>query len=67
MRVAFNACCIATYKGELELPEGIDVTNKSEVLEYILAHLTVVPCSELEYIGDTDEPVIEEDIYYIGE
>ena len=67
MRVEFNACCVATYKGELEFPNGIDITNKSEVLEYILDHLNEVPCDELEYIGDTDEPVIEEDILYIGE
>lgn len=67
MRVKFNACCIASYQGELELPEGIDITNKSEVLEYILDNLNEVPCSELEYIGDTDEPVLEEDILYIGE
>lgn len=67
MKVEFNACCVATYKGELELPNGIDITDKSEVLEYILNHLNEVPCSELEYIGDTDEPVIEEDILYIGE
>jgi len=67
MRVKFNACCIATYKGELELPNNIDTTNKKEVLDYILSHLNDVPCEELEYIGDTDEPVTEDDIYYIGE
>ena len=67
MRVEFNACCMATYKGELELPNGIDITNESEVLEYIYDHLNEVPCGELEYIGDIDKPVIEEDILYIGE
>ena len=67
MRVEFNACCIATYRGELELPEDIDITNRTEVLEYILDHLNEVPCDDLEYIGDTEEPLIEEDITYIGE
>ncbi len=67
MRVKFNACCVATYKGELELPSQIDVTNKNEILEYILDHLNEVPCQDLEWINDTDEPVTEEDIYYIGE
>lgn len=66
LRVKFNACCIATYQGELELPKEIDHTNKKEVLNYILDHLNDVPCSELEYIGDAAEPVIEDDIYYIG-
>ena len=67
MRVEFNACCIATYRGELELPEDIDITNRTEVLKYILDHLDEVPCDDLEYIGDTEEPLIEEDITYIGE
>lgn len=67
MRVEFNACCIATYRGELELPDTVNANDKTEVLGYILEHLNEVPCGELEYIGDTDEPVIEEDIQYIGE
>lgn len=67
MRVKFNACCIATYKGELDLPNNINIKDKKEVLNYILDHLNEVSCSELEYIGDTDEPVTEEDILYIGE
>ena len=67
MKVEFNACCVATYKGELELPKDIDVNDKSAVLDYILENLNDVPCNELEYIGDTDEPVTEDDILYIGE
>lgn len=67
MRVEFYACCVATYKGELELPKEINFTDKSEVLEYILDHLDEVPCGELVYLNDTDEPVTEEDIGYIGE
>ena len=67
MRVKFNACCVATYQGELELPSSIDANDKEIVLDYILAHLEEVPCEELEYLNDTDEPVTLEDIKYIGE
>lgn len=66
MRVEFNACCIATYQGELELPDNIDPENKGMVHSYILEHLEEVPCEELEYLADTDEPVLYEDITYIG-
>ena len=67
MVVKFNACCLATYKGELELPKRINAADKAQVLSYILDHIDEVPCSEMEYIGEADNPVTEEDIYYIGE
>ena len=66
MKVKFHVCCIATYSGELKLPENFS-TKKDEILSYILDHLDGVPVNDLEYISDTDEPVTEEDIYYIGE
>ena len=67
MRVKFNACCIATYQGELELPNNVNAKDRNEVLEYILDNLNDVPCTEMEYIGDVDDPVTDEDIWYIGE
>lgn len=67
MMVEFFATCVASYKGELEIPNNIDTKNKKEVLAYILDHLDEVPCHELEWINDTEEPVNEEDILYIGE
>ena len=65
--VEFNATCIATYRGTLTLPESVDANNMDEVLTYIRDNLNVVPCENLEYIGDTDEPVTVEDIINVWE
>lgn len=65
MKVGFNAYCVATYKGELELPNNIDQEDKKAVHKYILEHLDEVPASDLLYLDDTDEPVTENDIEYI--
>lgn len=62
--VRFNATCIATYKGALEVPEDL---SQEEVLDYILNHLGEVPAYGLEYIGDTEEPVTIEDIQNIDD
>lgn len=67
MKAKFNVCCMASYKGELELSDEVDISDETQVLDYILKHLDEVPVKSLEFLNDTDEPVLESDIYYIGE
>ena len=64
--VTFIAGCIAVYKGSLDLPDEVNPDDKKQVVKYILEHLGEVPCEDLSYIEDTEEPVTEDDILYIS-
>ena len=69
-KVKFTVMCNAIYKSELELPDGIDATNKDAVLEYIRNNLSDAPVNEIEWLSDledTDSAVTKEDIRSIEE
>lgn len=60
--VNFSATCIATYNSSLKVPDEI---HDDQMVDYIKKHLSEAPVEDLEYVGDTDKPLTEEDIISI--
>ena len=62
MRVArFDVECIATYKGELEIPESV---HDGEELDYIRENIKYVPRTNLRWVSNKDpfDAVTEESV-----
>lgn len=44
--------CMAVYNSSIEVPDDMTL---EEAIEYAKGHLDEIPCSELEYVSDSDE------------